>query len=457
MDRTDTMERTVTLNEMLEARERRASRQQMLFARYPVPMICFTMNIAGPVKNSPLIRQGFLLGDRCLLEQLNASGLTLLNRERYDEPTGNEAYYLVDADPCTLKKIACAIEDGSLLGRLFDMDVLTPSGEKIDRTRLALPPRSCLLCDRPAKGCARSRTHTVEDLQRKTRAILTDAVDSADAADAARLALKAILYEVCTTPKPGLVDRANSGSHRDMDMFTFMDSASTLWPYFQTCAKIGRRTAGLSPKETFRQLRDAGRRAEGAMFSATKGVNTHKGAVFSMGVCCGALGRLAKDEWAQPERICRECAAMTQGLTEEDFKGLTPENARTVGQKLYLRYGIGGVRGQMEEGLPAVIGAGLPVLTKGLARGLSFDAAGCAALLALIATSIDTNLIARSDLPTQQETAAQIKALLEQDPYPDLEALGQLDRAFIAKNLSPGGSADLLAVCYLLYFLGTEG
>jgi triphosphoribosyl-dephospho-CoA synthetase len=189
------------------------------------------------------------------------------------------------------------------------------------------------------------------------------------------------------------------------------------------------------------------------MFAATNGVNTHKGAIFSMGILCAALGRLPEEQWKHAEVILRECADMTQGLVKADFGGLTQECAVTVGQKLYLNYGITGVRGQMEAGLPAVRKAGLPVLKEGIRRGLSINDSGCAALLALMASSTDTNLIARSDLATQQATVVRLKELLSVNPYPDRQTLEQLDREFVEKNLSPGGSADLLAICYFLYFL----
>lgn len=231
------MEHHITLTEMLNARECRAFRQQELLAKYPMPMVCFTMNIAGPVKNNPLIRKGFDLGMKYLNEQLNALKILPVYFTKIDEPTGNEAYYLIDADPLFIKEITCMIEDGSELGRLFDMDVLDSSGEKVERSKLGLPPRPCLICGGPAKDCARSRTHTVEQLQAKTTQLLNDAVKKEDASLAARLACRALLYEVCTTPKPGLVDRNGNGSHKDMDIFTFMDSASALWPYFETDRK----------------------------------------------------------------------------------------------------------------------------------------------------------------------------------------------------------------------------
>ena len=192
------------------------------------------------------------------------------------------------------------------------------------------------------------------------------------------------------------------------------------------------------------------------MFAATKGINTHKGAIFSMGILCASLGRLPREQWKHPDMVLKECSAMTEGLVESDFSGLTKENAVTMGQKLYLNHGITGIRGQMEAGLPAVKDVGLPALKKGLSMGLDINRSGCGALLALITAATDTNLIARGGLSTWQETVSQVRGILAENPYPVLETLRQLDMEFIRNNLSPGGSADLLAVCYLLYFLETE-
>lgn len=450
------MEHQVTLTEMLDARERRAFQQQKLLEKYRSTMICFTMNIAGPVKNNPQIARGFELGKRLLEERMSAVKIKPVHMEEIRKATGNEAFYILDRDPLTIKEITSEVEDDSALGRLFDMDVLKANGQKVERTELGLPARRCLICGGPAKECARSRIHSVAELQSRTNQILAEAIEETDARTAARLAVRALLYEVCTTPKPGLVDRVNSGSHKDMDIFTFADSACALYPYFEACARIGRQTADLPAPETFRRLRPAGKKAEADMFSATRGINTHKGAIFSVGILCAALGRLPEKSWKLPEAVLDECAAMTRGLTASDFAGLTKENAVTVGQKLYLQYGITGIRGQAEAGLPAVRNAGLPVLKNGLARGLSLNDAGCAALLALMASATDTNLIARSDVTTQQKTVARIKELLTENPYPDRQTLERLDREFIEKNLSPGGSADLLAICYFLYFLESE-
>ena len=192
------------------------------------------------------------------------------------------------------------------------------------------------------------------------------------------------------------------------------------------------------------------------MLRATGGVNTHKGAIFSMGILCGALGRLEREQWRDPNAVLSECAAMTKGLVIEDYVNLTPETAKTTGQKLYLQYGITGVRGQAEDGFPAVLNVGLPKLEAALAAGKSINEAGCAALLAMLAETVDTNMIHRGGYELAKETSEKLKAFLEKEPFPSKETLEALDAEFIEKNLSPGGTADLLALTYMLHFLKEE-
>ena len=448
--------RTVALPEMLAARENRVYRQQALLAKYHALLVCFTMNIAGPVKNSELIRRGFAYGCKQLEETLQREKMPILHKEITSAVTGNEAFYLVQADAQRLKMATSEIEDASPMARLFDMDVLDGSGEKLERTVLGLQGRCCLLCGKPAKECARSRTHTVAELQARTTELLQTELDKADAEKIAQQATRALLYEVTTTPKPGLVDRRNTGSHKDMDSFTFMSSAAALYPYFKKCAEQGLRDAAekRSAAETFTALRPLGRQAENAMLAATSGVNTHKGAIFSIGIAAAALGRLDAERRREPAAVLAECAAMTKGLVSRDYANLT--SAKTAGQRFYLEYGITGVRGQAEAGFPAVRNVGLPILEAGLTQGLNNDRAGAAALLAMLCADDDTNMIARGGRDEQLRTTHEVAVLLSETPYPNEQTLAHLDDKFIRKNLSPGGSADLLALCWLLHFFKME-
>ena len=446
------MPQEVTLETMLAARDRRVEKQDTLLKNSDRPLICFTMNIAGPIKNSPLIRRGFLQGCAWLKAELALARLQILHEEQLDAITGMEGYFCVDADALEIKRITSRIEDTDRLGRLFDMDVLGTDGLKITRSQIGLSDRTCLICGKPAAVCARSRSHSVADLQKETGKILDDYFRRKDVDSIARNAVRALLYEVLTTPKPGLVDRTNSGSHKDMDIFTYADSTAALAPYFSKCAALGMETAGKSEDVTFEKIRKEGMLAERDMLITTKGINTHKGAIFSLGLMCAALGRLPHELWASHDHVLDECAAMVKGITQADFEGLNSENAGTAGQKLYLEYGITGIRGQAEAGYPAVRNYGYPVLEKLLSYGQPIDRAGSTALLAIIASSTDTNLITRSSRETQLQIQKEIRALLQEEPIPTEDTLKELDRKFISMNLSPGGSADLLGLCYMLYF-----
>ena len=429
----------ITLEQVLLARDRRVQRQQALAARYGGTLLSFTMNIAGPVKDAPLVRLAFQAGLAALDRDLGKP----VHRELIQASTGPEALLVYDRPAPWVKERCLLLEEREAVGRLYDLDVLSPEGEKLSRPQ----SRRCLICGGPVTVCSRSRAHGLPAIRARTRDILADFA----AGHLSALARQALEDEVDLTPKPGLVDRRNTGAHDDMDRPLFHRSAQVLEPYFCRFVSLG--MAAASPEK----LQALGRQAEHAMLGATGGVNTHKGAVFSVGIVCAALGRLDRSLWAEAARVLAEVSAMTAGLTEKDFAGVTAENAATVGQKLYIRYGITGVRGQVEAGLPAVLNVGLPVLEEGLAKGYDFDRVGGGALLAILANSTDTNIIARSSRERQLALTEELKALLAQTPYPDKDALAALDDRFIAENLSPGGSADLLALTWLLHFVTTEG
>jgi holo-ACP synthase/triphosphoribosyl-dephospho-CoA synthase len=445
-------ELTITLEDMLNAREQRAHRQRTLLAQYGVPLAVLTMNIAGPVKRGEWIDRGFALGYTLIRRQLRAARMRCLHTDIHILRTGNEAFMAVDADARALKRALLDIEEATPAGRLFDIDVLDCDGSQISRAQVGHAQRTCLLCDQPAHACARSRQHGLPEITARTQQLLRDALTQWDAWHIAQQACRALLYEASVTPKPGLVDRAGSGSHRDMDFFTFVDSSVSLSEYFEQCAHIGLQQLQ-SAAATMAALRPLGRLAEGAMLAATDGVNTHKGAVFTLGVVCAALGRLRPEQRAQPARVLDECAAIAQGITAQDFAGITTENARTAGEKLYARHGITGARGQLEQGLPSVRDHGLPALERALQDGLSLNDAGCLALLHLMLHTEDTNLMARGGVEAGQQVQQEVAALLKRTPHPDHAALRDLDAAFVARNLSPGGSADLLSVCFLLHFM----
>ena len=449
------MEREVTLSEVLAAREDRVARQAELLAAYGAPLISFTMNIAGPVKDTALIRRAFFAGCAMLETELERAELPVRERREKLAHTGCEAYYAVNGDPLAVKRVCTAVEDSCPLGRLFDMDVIGVDGEKLDRAAVGGGERSCLVCGAPGRGCASRRVHSVAELQNATTRLITDHFAAADGEEVSFWASAALSREVVTTPKPGLVDRANNGSHRDMDIDTFRASIEALAPYWKECFDLGRKTAQDAPAETFRKLREAGLRAEQTMLAATAGVNTHKGAIFTLGAVCGAIGRLwtAEAPCRDPERIARECAAMTKDAVAADWAAMKdlPAEKLTAGQRLYRQFGLAGIRGEVAAGLPGVTDVVLPALRRALAAGKSLNDAGAIALLHLIARGTDTNMVHRGGMALAREAAEKVRDLLSRNPMPDMAEIAALDRWFIENNLSPGGCADLLGVTYFLH------
>lgn len=430
----------VTLWQILQAREARAERQRELLEAYRRPLICFTMNIPGPVKTTPLIRRAFDWG----VWQLEARLPGLLHREVRLGKTGCEGYFVAEGDALEIKALCTALEEETPLGRLFDLDVLDGSRGKLDRAAVGLGERGCLVCGAPGRGCAARRLHSVAQLQQAVQSILEDHFRQEDPKAIADLAVRSLLREVETTPKPGLVDRRNSGSHADMDIHTFYASAEALRSYFRTCVELGRDTAKNPAEEAFAALRKAGLQAEEAMYRATGGVNTHKGAIFTMGLLCGGLGRLWRAEAPVPElsTLFREAAALG-ACSLQDLE----EAPATHGQRLYRQLGITGIRGEAAAGFPSLEQIALPVLRACREEGICDNDAGVITLLHLVARVEDTNICHRGGVEGAAWAKKASKALL---PRPAMEAVEALDDAFIRRRLSPGGCADLLAAAYFL-------
>lgn len=439
--------REVSLTDMLDARETRAARQRELLEEFQSTLVSFTMNIPGPVKNSELILKGYLEGMKLLRMQLEYADIPVLHFEERREFTGNEAFFVVDAPAPTVKRLTCEIEEADSLGRLFDLDVLGPDEAKLDRKDVGLGPRTCLVCGGVAAVCASRRAHTVEELQDRTTQILKEHFQRQFADTLSGLAVRSLLYELAVTPKPGLVDRRNSGSHRDMDFYTFLRSAPTLGPWFRKMVLCGIHLAKSEAGTAFQALNHIGKRAEQAMLKATGGINTHKGAIFSLGLLCGAAGRLyGQGRPLDLVRLLSECSA----LAGNSQRGTVQ---RTAGDKFFQRHNIGGIRGEAVAGFPLVRELGLPLLKSLLGEGYSPDDAGGIVLLHLMAQAEDTCLISRASYEQWKLIREQLQQVLSGEPRPNMKLRMALDEEFIRHNWSAGGCADLLAICWLLLFL----
>ena len=464
-----------SLEDILDARSRRAERQKSLLNTPKARcLISFSLNIPGEIKRFPMAVLAFEEGLREIRTAVSGHSLLLFEESR--ENTGPEAFFLLDAGAPEIKRKMASIEENHGLGRIFDIDVLGPDAVPLSRSVLGLPPRSCLVCGENAKACARNRTHSMELVQWRTAQILNDYFKGRSADQAAAAAVRALLYEVSATPKPGLVDRNNSGSHQDMDFFTFVDSSSALIPWFRDFFSIGWEHGDETVDRLFGRLRFAGQNAETKMFSATGGVNTHKGLIFASAILCGALGKVYKDAFLLGKKppvpldaVIGECKKLGS-CSLKDFKaadshqdmpagtGHRHSKGKTAGERIHTVYGIAGARGEAALGFPSALAIGVPALRSRLAQGFSLNDAAVLTLLSLLSQVDDTNMIHRGGLAEAAAGKKEAGALLaELTPGSFKEKMAALDQSFIKRNLSPGGCADLLAISLMICFLEESG
>lgn len=249
----------------------------------------------------------------------------------------------------------------------------------------------------------------------------------------AHLATQALQAELDTTPKPGLVDKDNNGAHRDMDYALMQRSIDTLHPYFVKLALLG--CADALP--THASIRDIGIEAEKAMLSATNGVNTHKGALFSMGLAVVAAAHEENTDSLQ--------------ATIKALAASFPDTNGTHGSKAkLLSKGTTTIKGALDnarEGYEMLFAEWLPFYIE---RRKEHDAHTLhKTLLRIMCDLDDTNVIYRTDLATAEEVKQEARALL--DSFSET-ALKDMDRHYTTRNISPGGAADMLS---LTIFIGS--
>lgn len=299
--------------------------------------------------------------------------------------------------------------------------------------------------------------------------------------------MRAVLHEAAVSPKPGLVCPTTQGAHKDMDFSTLVASALTLAPYFVAAAELGFACANQPPEAVFGKLRPLGKEAEKNMLAVTGGVNTHRGLVFSLGILTCATARNAV--LGLPlhcESVCATGADFVQGITKSDFALLTSlrqasshddasscsaqdatqqdvavqEAAQrmgrslSAGERLFLLYGVAGVRGEAESGFPLV-----QLAKKEFDRWKTdwgLNVAAVHALLLLMANSTDTNVLHRGGpeaLTRVQQGAYTTLRYGGLNTPQGTEALDALQFLCLKERLSPGGCADMLALVLYFYFL----
>ncbi|WP_426118940.1 triphosphoribosyl-dephospho-CoA synthase [Pseudomonas sp. DSP3-2-2] len=276
-------------------------------------------------------------------------------------------------------------------------------------------------------------------LARKTE---SEALSLAD--HLADLAVEALIDEADLSPKPALVDRRGSGAHRDLHLGLMHASALSLWPAFKEMAEAAMEF-GVIGQPLREALGRIGREGEAAMLRTTEGVNTHRGAIW-------ALGLLVTAAALEPEN----CSAASLSLRAAKLALIDDRHViaqASHGQQVARRYGAMGAKEQAQLGFPAVLQFGLPQLQRSRATGHGEQNARLDALLAIMTTLSDTCVLYRAGtagLNAMQRGAQRVLDAGGSASLSGRRCLHELDQQLLQLNASPGGAADLLAACLFI-------
>ena len=387
-------------------------------------------------------------------EILTYYGKFIVFEDKYKNKEGIVAHFLFDLDFINVKKEMINVEEEHILGRCLDIDVYTLKNDKvigISRSDLFKKPRRCFICDLDAKICSRAQTHTIDEIKNYFEVVYKNFKDSQKKTDSlayevSQMALKAMISEVSTFPSFGLVSPISSGAHKDMDYYTFLNSAVAITPFLKKMFEVG--YSYYSPEYIFDAIRDIGKECEEKMFEATNNINTHKGMIFLMGISMAAIGKALYEnkEFYQIQDIIK---SMVKNILD-DFKELHKKEKLTHGERLYLEYGFTGIRGQVQDGLSVLFDN---IIDNYINSDLKENDLYTQILIELMARVEDSTVVYRHDISTLRKVQSDAKDLLNMGGIFTEEGRQKchhLEDLYIKENISPGGCADLLAISILL-------
>lgn len=446
--------------DILNARDKRVEVQKELISKFKKPLISFTLNIAGNIKRSFLYDIIFEEGLQSIL--LNVED-EIIYKKVEKEMAGCIAFIVVNCDVKILKKRMVEIENSRPSSRLFDIDVIQIDGVPISRGDLLLPSRKCIICNKDYLECRRSGNHSLENVILKTNTLAINEC-AALLSNIASYCLKAELY---TTPKPGLVDLNNNGSHDDMSFELFLSSIGCITPFlkqeFLAAFEIDEKIT------LFKTMRAIGIEAEKSMLSITDGVNTHKGAFFSLSVVgCGICYLVSNNEMVSVDKI--RAFSTEFGEWAYDNNETTTSNgynARKNNKKIGIFY-------EAKKGYPSVFEKCENYLNifkdaryKKYFESIYTSSFDCQTFFEniqeitlrvfcnLLSSVYDSNIVHRGGIDKLSNMHMMFKDIQSKDlSFTTLkEKLLEADSYFIKNNLSPGGSADLLTIVLFIMIL----
>lgn len=436
----------------MEARDNRALLKNEI-AKRGLCSLSLSLNVPGFPKSNSTTKAFFRSCLRDLKYALKANCLEINTDEAVEDCDQAGDFFIV---PCTtihlsvteIKQICEDFEENHPLGRFVDVDMNDQQGNSVSSGK----SKMCFFChEKPAIECRREKAHDFETLRsymfsemamyclKQREELVSKEISS--------LAMKAILSEISLTPKPGLVDKFSSGSHADMSYQTFMDSTAAIAPFFGELILEGFIFNTEDLTKALPVIRNIGLRMEAAMFEATHNINTQKGIIFLMGLSLFACGKLfSQNDHFNKEEFRAIIQSICKDMVKKELVEIT-HTARSHGEDIFLKYGYTGARKEAECGFHTVFAFGLPQLMD--TADLN-DEALTQCLLALAANNDDTNILYRSNPEVLKRFKSLCDAALKnfnEGSYSEVIHFCKVE------NISPGGSADLLAVTIFVWLM----
>ena len=448
----------IEINEFLNHREKRVFHQEKLLRDMDGGITLATVRVNYPgIEKSNYITDNIakiICEDIYLFYNKN-----IIYKEVYKNKEGIIGHFIFDINHIEVKKKLIYMEENHILGRCVDLDVyymndsdeMMPALNGVSRSDIGLKPRKCFLCEEEARICSRSQKHSIEDIKEYFTRKYEEYIGYIEKRnkltyEISQLALKAMITEVSTMPSFGLVSPITQGSHKDMDYYTFLDSSFVIAPFLKEMISTG--YSYESPKNIFKAIRVIGIKCEEEMFKVTKRVNTHKGMIFLIGVVAAAIGKAlyGKLTFEKIEIILKD---MCENLLD-DFKDLDKKKELTHGEKLYLKYGFTGIRGEAKEGFSNIFQEILPEYDNSKLKGNNLYSQ---ILLKLMSKVEDSTIVHRQNIEKLHEVQRHANEILNLGGFntkEGTEAAYDFEKQCIGENISPGGSADLLALVIFL-------
>jgi triphosphoribosyl-dephospho-CoA synthase len=408
---------------LLEAREARQATLDRLRGA-DGSIVFLSAGVPGPDKRRPGLAALQRLAANALERALPATPL-----ESGRDAIGPWAAFRAALPPPLVKRTTVGLEASLPAGRLIDLDVYTPGGAQVDRASLRLPARLCLLCGGPAGECIRDSRHATADLSVAADRLLLHVLASSLVAGAR--------IELELTPKPGLVDRIDCGSHPDLSFEAMSRSIDLLPAYFQDLLDLG------DPPDLPAAV-EAGLRAERRMVE-TVGTNAHKGYIFLAG-----LTLLAAATGGKPEGLRQRIPGLAERILRRESAPPGRHGTPSHGARIRADHAVGGIHREALQALPSVFEVGLPELAAAPHLSQSAQHRLMAVLMQTVEDTTSVHRCGLAGLARIRSDGVRLQRLIESggDYLPWLTALNEEYRGL---NLTMGGVADCMALCLALH------